>query len=207
MALLRNTAFLELEAHGGTGVFEFSDGFELTREIDKKFIMSERGQYLSLAWDQLADVTPLPGTGAERRTGYHLDGGAGTWSRTAEFVTGAEDESIQWGDGSSDDTLDASGANVNKEDRADVFEYWLATARTDSGNLAKLYYNQWSDGTYGDAGAHNSPMNVVIMDGRITNDTDAPSAVEGSLTMIHAAGFPDVLTGDAVDILTDIRDW
>ena len=217
--MLRNTAYLEVFhplPDGSTRqlTFEFSDGFELDRSLDWDYFLGPRGQFAREAYDQLRGQEPTELSNRQRRTGYHIDSGMGAWMRTASFTTGAEDEAIQWGDGSSDPNdpdditvYDASGASVNKEDRADIFERNVATAITDSSNPGRLHYNQWSDGTYGEAGVFERPMPVAIYEANCSSDTSDPSAVEGNITMAHTATLPESELWDFVGLLDGVFDF
>lgn len=218
--MLRNRAYLAIPGNGSTEyVFEFSDGFDLTRTVSKTFVMAERGQYITLAYD----LSPVPDAvdqvpdeaGSERRRGYHVELGAGVWTREASFKTGVEQENIRWGDGESatgpDNVTisDASGAGVHKEDRADILENVIATTRTDSEAIAYLHYNQWSDGTYGEAGVFGRPMPVAVDAEGVTinTDTQEPSTVEGSINLVHIARFPTKVTDAVNGVLDEVQDF
>lgn len=217
---LRERAVLEVDRGDSTAVFEFADGLEETTTVEKRYLVSERGQYAQEIWDQVSDFDPrdettedvLPET--NRRIGYHLDGGAGSKERTISFTTGNEADSIMWGDqesatGPDNVTVtDASGAGVSQYDRLDVWRYWMAEARTDSQVIGRFYYNQWSDGTYGtDAGAHGKPMPVVVTQATAETRVEAEgvTGIEGTVTLLHASEFPEAVD-DAIDSVTDALD-
>jgi hypothetical protein len=210
--MLRNKAVLVIPTGGSTEyVFEFSDGFELTRQVSKSFVMAGRGQYIDLVFDFVEEIDAPDSS--QRRRGYHLELGGGEWTREASFETGQED--IRWGDGEGGTgpdnvtTTDASGQGVHKEDRADVLEYVVAKTRTDSETFARLHYNQWTDGRFGDAGAHGRPMPVAIdADGlSITTDTQKPTSVEGTVNMVHLARLPAEVTDAANQVLSEVQDF
>lgn len=209
--MLRNQAVLEILGgpSDSTGVFEFSDGAELERSGERSYVVAQRGVYLSQAWDIVADTTGLPEANTTRRAGYHIDGGAGQQNRKLSFATGGEDENITWGDGSGGDgpgnvtKTDASGAGVHREDRADVFEHWVAQSATGSITPGLLHYNQWSDGTYGDVGAFEEPMPVVIDTWSFSNSLDNPSAISGDISLTRTETAPAKDLDGVVDSIDD----
>jgi len=202
---LTQTAYLTIDDGTSTGVFELNIGLEETAEINKTFILSNRGQYVQEIYEQIVDNTSV--ATENRRRGYHIDGGAGEWSHTLVFRTGLED--VTWGDGSADDTRDASGADVDALTRKQVLEDWIARTRTDSFGQAKLYWGEWADGTYADsAGAFGRPMNIVIREASLSSpevDQDV-NTFEGNLTVERTSIFPeevDETLANAKDLVED----
>jgi len=107
---------------------------------------------------------------------------------------------------------DASGENVNALSRKQVLENWVARTRTDSFGQAKLYWGEWSDGTYAaEAGAFGRPMNVAIREASLNSpevDQDV-NTFEGNLTVERTSIFPeevDEALDNAVDLVQDALD-
>jgi len=213
MTLLQ-TAYLTIDDGANVGEFELSINLEETAEINKTFILSNRGQYIQEIYEQIVDDSDI--ATEQRRRGYHIDGGAGEWSHTLTFQTGLEN--VTWGDGSGgtgpDNVTenDASGENVNALSRKQVLENWVARTRTDSFGQAKLYWGEWSDGTYAaEAGAFGRPMNVAIREASLSSpeiDQDVNS-FEGNLTVQRTSIFPEEVAetlDNAVELVEDALD-
>lgn len=216
---LFKSAFLEIQ--GSTNAtFEFSLNLSPTSTLEKSYLMGEQGQYLREIFNQ------APGTGsfdASRRTGYWLDGGAGTWGVSVSFQTGLED--VQWGDGSGGTgpsnvtATDASGAEVKPLSRLQVLQNWLARSKSDSGGDTRLHIGEWTDGTVGgvSAGAFGEPMYVAVQDTNFSmpepND-QGPSSFDGSINFAHvsrwggydAPDWFDDAVGAVVDAASAIPD-
>jgi hypothetical protein len=189
-------------------VFEMQIGKQQTTELNKSYLMGERGQYLREITAKLGieDIIQDTSDVDNRRTGYWIDGGAGTWQETIEFETGLED--VRWGDGVSATgpanvtETDASGEDVKKRSRADIFTYWISRTITDSANPGLLYVGEWTDGRFeGDSGAFGRPMYIAVNDHNISTDVDRPAGLRGTVTVSRIDLFPDVLddgfgTGD-----------
>lgn len=193
---LYETAYLTIDDGTSTGVFELQIDLEETAEINKTFILSNRGQYVQEIYEQIVDDSSI--ATENRRRGYHIDGGAGEWSHTLTFRTGLED--VTWGDGDGGDgpnnvtETDASGEGVKALTRKQVLEDWIARTRTDSFGQCKLYWGEWADGTYASsAGAFGRPMNVVIREASLSSpevDQDV-NTFEGNLTVERTSIFPE----------------
>jgi hypothetical protein len=186
------------------GVFEMEIGKQQTTELNKSYLMGERGQYIREVTQKLDidDIIQDTRSVDGRRTGYWIDGGAGTWQETIEFETGLE--AVRWGDGVSptgpDNVTpsDASGADVKKRSRADIFTYWIGRTITDSANPGLLYAGEWTDGRFeGTAGAFGRPMYVAVNDHNISTDVDRPAGLRGTVTVSRIDLFPDVMDGVA----------
>jgi len=202
----------------GNAVFEMEIGKQQTSELNKSYIMGERGQYIREVVNQVALNEAGPdGNTADRRTGFWIDGGAGSWQETIEFETGLE--ATTWGDGSGGTgpanvtKTDASGEDVKKRSRADVFTYWMAATITDSNNPGLLYAGEWTDGRFeGEEGAFGKPMRVAVNDHNISTDVDRPSGLRGTVTVSHIQEFPDVeqipdyLKNSTADFLESVGD-
>lgn len=197
-------------------VFEMEIGKQQTDELTKSYIMGERGQYIREVVNQVSGQAAGESATVDRRTGFWIDGGAGNWQETVEFETGLED--TRWGDGQSGTgpgnvtELDASGADVKKRSRADIFTNWMARTITDSNNPGLLYAGEWTDGRFeGTAGAFNRPMPVAVTNHNISTDVDRPSGLRGSVTVAHLLPFPDAsevpswIEGGASDFLDGIE--
>lgn len=202
---LKQTAYLTVtDDSDNEAVFEFNRGLRPTGELQKNFIMSNRGQFIQSVYRELIDdedATSPELEGQGRRKGYTIDGGAGVWFQTVEFKTGLEPESIQWGDGSGNPKLDATGSDVHPITRKDIIEDWLGRTRTDSLRPAKFYYGEWTDGRFeGTAGAFNEPMYVSVDEYNIqAPDIDQDvNTIEGTLTISRVA-----LAIDAIEKIGD----
>jgi len=205
---LTETAYLTIDDGTSVAEFELRLDLEETAEINKTFILSNRGQYVQEIYEQIVDDTDLATD--QRRRGYHIDGGAGEWSHTLVFSTGLED--AIWGDGAGGTgpdnvtQTDASGPEVDPLARKQVMEQWIARTRTDSFGQAKLYWGEWSDGTYAtSAGAFGRPMNVVIREASLNSpeiDQDVNS-FEGNLTLERTSIFPEEVD-EALDNATQL---
>lgn len=194
---LRETAFLEIDdGNGNTGTFELNIDLEETTEVEKSYVMANRGQFIQ----QIAD-NEVVDLGVEdisrRRTGFTIDGGAGRVEHTVQFTTGLDD--VTWGDGDGGDgpsnvtKSDASGADVKPLDRKQVLAYWLRRTRTDSFGQARFHWGQWTDGTLGgaDAGVYDQPIPVSINDANLDGPpVDDSSVFSGTLTFRRVSLFP-----------------
>lgn len=201
---LTDYGYLEIEA-STNATFEFNVGFEVTSQGSKSYLVGERGQYLR----ELIGQTPESGSfDATRRTGYWLDGGAGDWQETFAFESGNED--IQWGDGSGGTgqsnvtTEDASGAGVAGISRKNIFDWWLAKSKSDSGGDTVLHFGEWTDGNIAhvsgvSAGAFGEPMPVAVREWSAGTDLDQPGTISGSITVSHAALWGGDNTRDRFD--------
>ncbi|MFW5903515.1 MAG: hypothetical protein ACOCS7_02125 [Halolamina sp.] len=210
---LRDIAYLEIDYEDSsgtvhTGVFELHEDLEQNTEVDIKYLLANRGQYLNEAWSISNDVLPEDVTDEdlERRKGYHVDGGAGIWTRT---ITATGTQGDTWGDGSTgaDDPSDVSkydATGCDPQAMKDVLEWFLSQPRHGSTGNARLYIGEWSDGTYADsAGAFEKPWRCAITNGTVSRDPDDPSAVSVSLELAWTATYPGAV-GDTID---NIGDW
>jgi len=191
-----NTAALELDVDGRTLVFEMRGDLDPSEEVERTFLLSQRGQYLSEAFDQFTNdegeiVAPedaeITGT---RRQGYHVDGGAGSHAWILSFTVSFEPE-LRWGDGTTDPDnadeytrYDAQGAapQVKKQ----LLGHWLAQARTDSGGQATLRWGEYSEGGIFE------PVPVVIVEASLSSPEDDPAEFEGSMTLRRTDTFGSV---------------
>lgn len=209
---LTQTAYLTVtDDNDNEAIFEFNRGFRPTGELQKNFIMSNRGQFIQEVYRELIDDSDASAPeleGASRRKGFTIDGGAGLWTQTFEFETGIENESIQWGDGSANDRLDASGADIHPITRKDIVENWLGRTRTDSLRPAKFYYGEWTDGRFeGEAGAFNEPMFVSVDEYNIQapDINQNVNSIEGTITLSRVALAIDAIEkiGDDIENAVD----
>ena len=213
---------IDLRREDRTGVFEFRE-VEDTREIDREFIMSQRGQYVNEIWDfyfehGALEQLPQP-EGAHRRAGYNIDAGAGSDTVAISFTTGP-DPGYRWGDGSSDpddpadySKFDAQGSHplVKRQ----VFAHYLREARTDSGGQARLHIGEWTDGEYSDGeGVFGEPINIVIPEASMERSENDPATIEGRLEVVRTSVVPDFaqelddVVEDVVDVVESIiPDW
>lgn len=218
--MLTKKAYLVLSDSTSEGVFELQLGLEDATELNKQYLMGNRGQLVQEAYQAIFDGSAPELEGANRRKGYALDAGGGEWSPTISFEAGNESEAIQWGDGSSDPERDASGAGVHPMTRKHILEQWLARTRTDSANPGYLYWGEWTDGRFeGQAGAFGEPMTIGIREATLNSPDPEQdtSTMTGSLTILHIAIFPDkvqdvknsvtTVLDDAAEKLNGIRDF
>lgn len=197
MTGLRNKAYLILQDNAGQAIFEFEAGLEIEHSLEKNFLMGNRGQYIR------EFINLIPGTGdvtdaGDRRAGFWIDGGAGAWTIDVAFETGNED--VTWGDGDGGTgptnvtERDATGAEVSPDARRDVFDYWMARARTDSLNPALLYAGEWSASDHSLSittpdGAMGEGITAVVQSHQIGKTVEEPSSVTGNVTLQHANVF------------------
>lgn len=196
---LRDRAVLVIDGGGSTAQFDLLINFEETTELQKSFIMAERGQYVQEVANHVAGGIGI-GDPDERRAGWWIDGGAGLETFTLTFQAGMEEESVTWGDGaggsgaSSVTPTDASGAEVHPMDKKQVLEYWLRRTKTDSLNPAQLHWGQWTNGDVGaSAGVYNQPIPVAVRDDSLPspNPDESVAYFEGTITLARIAQFPD----------------
>ena len=194
---LANYAYLVVEDSTGEAVFEFHADLAHTSDLEKSFIMAERGQYIREVFNQAPVVGDIGDT-QDRRAGFFIDGGAGSWGETIEFAAD-KGENVRWGDGSGGTgpdnvtAKDATGANVSGITRSNVFELWMARTITDSRNPGRLHFGEWTDGRFpeSDAGAMGQPMPVAVMNHNVSTDTDDPGRLSGSVDVQHISLFAD----------------
>lgn len=199
MTLLTEAWLIIPGVDGPDGEFQLQIGLEETTQVEKDFIMANRGQYLQeIVNNEVVDIGA--DTIKERRSGFYIDGGAGQIELTVQFETGLED--VTWGDGSGGTgqgnvtETDASGAGVKPLSRKQVLEHWIASTRTDSLQLAQFHWGEWTNGTVGtgnSAGAFGQPIPVVVAGSNIDTpqtDQDSTASLNGTLELRRAALFP-----------------
>jgi hypothetical protein len=230
--MLRNTAYLVISSDAigdADGVFELRHDLEIESQLEKSYLVGNFGTAIQEA------VRAVPGKSAEvalgetvpeRRQGYSVDAGGGTWGGSLTFTTGLEDAT--WGDGSGGTgeanvtRTDASGGEVDPLTRLHILQYWLANTVTDSRGQARLHIGEWTDGTYDDVqegdtvtdteGVYGRPIPVSILACEPRSPQDEPSNITATLqyrrTQIVDGALEDVadwignLAGDVEDILT-----
>lgn len=194
-----DTAYLEVEDNQGTATFEFHTGLQTTGQLDKNYLMGERGQYIQEIYDQSDSIGEMDSS-AQRRAGFWLDGGAGNYSETVTFETGLDD--VEWGDGTGgtgkDNVTprDASGPDVKPLTRYHVLSLWLTRTLTDSRNPARFYYGEWTDGNqaeHSEAGAFNQPFPCAVTnwnpDTQDAYDDRSVASMEGTLELSMLVPF------------------
>lgn len=201
---LKNYAYLIVSDNAGDAVFELNVELERTSELEKNYTMGDRGQYIR----EFVNQTPFTGNindEKDRRAGFYIDGGAGSWSHTLTFETGMED--VRWGDGSGGTgpsnitQRDASGADVTGISRANIFDLWMARSTTDSRNPGWLYFGEWTEADQNltistPDGAMGEAMPVAITNHSVETSVDAPGVCIGSVTMQRLTPFSDYNTPD-----------
>lgn len=191
-----DTAYLELEDASGVGVFEFSIGLQTSGDLDKSFLMGERGQYIKEIFNLTDELGEIDGL-IDRRSGFWVDGGAGNYRTTIQFRTGLED--VEWGDGSGGTgpsnvhPRDASGADVKPLSRNQVLGLWLARTLTDSRNPARLYYGEFATGKHhASAGAFGQAMPCAVTNYQPQMpdpDGEPPSSFSGTIEVAMLTPF------------------
>ncbi|QLH80991.1 hypothetical protein [Halosimplex pelagicum] len=211
---LRDKAILEIDLRDEsgnvrTGKFFLQEDLNDSSELSKLFLLSNRGQYISEAFDVASDQIPddiLEGE-TENRRGYHVDGGAGTFGYNLTANVGPEED--PWGDGSAAagavNRYDASG-DVALVAKKQVLEWYVGQAKTDSGNPARLHVGEWTDGSHGtDVGAYEHPLTVAITELNIDNDPDKPSAFNATITVEWTTPWAGAVDW-AQDVVDDIAE-
>jgi len=193
-----DTAYLEVEDNTSEAVFEFNIGLSTSGELDKSYIMGNRAHAISEITN-LSDIVGNITTQQQRRAGYWIDGGAGTYSERLQFKTGLED--VTWGDGSGGTgptnvtPRDASGADVKALTRYQVLALWLSRALTDSRNPARLYFGEWATGKHhASAGAFNQafPCAVTNFQPELPDPgNEGPTSFSGMIELSMLTPFAD----------------
>ncbi|ELY96767.1 hypothetical protein C482_15371 [Natrialba chahannaoensis JCM 10990] len=206
--MLTDRVVLEIDPISGTdemGVFVLSTDLETTDELDRSYVLAERGQYVTEAFDIAPNALTDPVSSSDfgRREGYHIDGGAGTDSITVSATRGAE-ETTQWGDGSADgESTQYDAASGDLDAQVDVLRHWLNETRSDSGGQTRLHIRGHTDGTYSDsAGPFGEPITVAVQGHTISKEDHAEISI--TLTLVRTATVPNV--DDALDDVQDAVD-
>lgn len=217
MTGLRNKAILEIDLEDSdgtthTGVFELREDLTDSGNVNKLFLLSNRGQYIREAFDIGSDYLPdeISSIDSENRRGYFVDGGAGTYSRQLSGKAG--DRDAQWGDGSTDpnnpddiNRYDATGCDPIAQQQ--ILEWYVAQAKTDSLGQARLHIGEWTDGTHGtDAGVFSKPLTVAVQEVETTKDTDDPSSFEVMLDLAWTAVTPEAFVDEVNNWIDDIAE-
>lgn len=195
-----DTAYLELEDNQGVGVFEFNLGLKTSGELDKNYLMGDRGQYITEIFNVSDEIGDIDANTTDRRAGFWVDGGAGNYSERLEFETGLEP--VEWGDGSGGTgqsnvtPRDASGQGVKPLARYQVLSLWLARTLTDSRNPARLYFGEWATGKHHpEAGAFNQAMPCAVTNFQPempdTSGGESPSTMRGVIELSMVTPFAD----------------
>jgi hypothetical protein len=198
---LRNEAYLEVQGDSvtapdgtdasGAGVFHFPN-VESTQEFTKQMLVGNRGQVIS----EIASLVPgSPGEGADG-AGFNLDFGQGLQTFTLSFsLIEANTEPTDWGDGSGSAPLDA--ASDGRQTQLQTLGWWARKTRTGSQNTAKLYWGDFSDGTYAaSAGVFNGPINVRIVSVTLPYQKDEPSRSTPEIELARTSTAPDIISDD-----------
>lgn len=215
MVGLRNRAVLEIDLQDDSGathtcVFELQEDLQEDGEVAKRFVMGNRGQYITEIWDISADAVGAEDltTGGRNMRGYHVDGGAGDFVQ--RLTARAGDKDMRWGDGSSDpdDPADITKYDATGCDRTaqkQVFEWVISQAKTDSISPARLHIGEHTNGDYSaEAGVYGQPLAVAIREASATKDPDDPSAFEVTIECVWTALAPEAALDEAQQIIDDI---
>jgi hypothetical protein len=202
---LTNKAYLEVDRENRTGVFELTS-VEQTRSLDRRMLIGPRGQALQGALDlssQLPFADALGDIGTNGQ-GVTIDGGQGEHVFELEAEITAEGLS-RWGDGSGNAKFDAPASSNSLFNREDVIHFFCRTAQTDSLTPGRLYWSEWTDGTYAaSAGAHNQPADVLVRQLETTIPRD-DSALIVTLVLVRTETFPDWGASEVGDALDDLK--
>jgi hypothetical protein len=199
---LTNTAYLQVERENRTGVFELT-GVEEVRNLDRRMLIGPRGQALQGTLDLASRLPFAEGLGdiSIPGQGFTIDGGPAEAIIEVESEVTAEPLS-KWGDGSGNGKFDAPSGDFFQ--RNDVLQFFCRTAQTDSSTPGKLYWSEWTDGTYAaSAGAHNSPMDVLVRQ----VETEIPrdeQYLQVTLVLERIETFPDWKVSEVKDALDDL---
>jgi len=171
--------------------FCIRNNLTLEGSFTRDFLLGDRGGILNEV------ARRLDSENNDAREGFFLDSGQGAKRQTlsAELVANSNAaDALQMGDGSSDPTdpddttqFDATGSHPVSQ--AQVFDYVVSEARTDSDTPARLHIGEWSDGTQIEAGAFGRPLDVVIKETEWRKAEDDASTVRYTVTVQTAASF------------------
>lgn len=198
-------AILIVERENRTGVFELRNDLEPRGESRRSFLLGGRGGIVNEALSKLAQTTDNGDGEANSRQSFFVDGGGGNKERTftAELVGGVDGETLQMGDGSSDETDSDSttqwdATNSHHIAQWQVLDYWLSETTIGSESPAKLHYGQHSDGTQIEDGVY-SPIDVVPTEWTVEKNRDQASSARVTIVLREAANFDtatDALSND-----------
>lgn len=202
---LTNKAYLVLvntSQFNEDGIFELTS-IEVEEELNREMLLGNRGQAIT----GISNAVPiLPQFGSEG-SGINVDGGAGrdVITVTAE-ITQPEDgigSGPQWGgETSSDLPADAQGRPPLTQ--AQILKNWARTTTTDSFKAGRLHWGEWTDGRFGELGAFDEPIPVVIQSVRLTHPRDDPSASTAAIELLRTSELPD--TADIKDKIGGLFD-
>ena len=222
--MLRNVAYLVISSDAigdADGVFELRHDLEVESQIEKSYLVGNFGTAIQEAARYVPSEIPgsQAGTVPERRPGFSVDAGGGTWGGTLTFTTGFED--VTWGDGSggtgegNETRTDASGEGVHPLTRLQVLQYWVANTLTDSRGQARIHIGEWTDGSYDDyrdgnavsvdAGLYGRPIPVAITAVEPRRPEDEPSNMSASI-QYRRTQIADELAEDLADWLGNVAD-
>lgn len=217
--MLRNVAYLVISSPAlgdGDGVFELHHDLEIESQLEKSYLVGNFGTAIQEAFRSVpgdpADQA-FGETVPERRQGYSVDAGGGTWGGSLTFTTGFE--GATWGDesggtGEANVTkTDASGEGVHPLTRLQVLQYWLANTLSDSSGQVRLHIGQYTNGVYDDhrdgsyvdvpAGVYGYPIPINIMACEPRKPQDEPSNMTATLQYRRT----QVIDG----VVDDVADW
>lgn len=222
--MLRNTAYLVISSPAlgsADGVFEFRHDLEVESQLEKNYLVGNFGTAIQEAARYVPSEIPgsQKGTVPERRQGFSVDAGGGTWGGTLTFSTGLED--VRWGDGSGGTgeanvtETDASGADVHPLTRLQVLQYWLANTLSDSRGRVRIHIGEYTDGSFDDyrdgakvtvgAGVYGYPIPVAIMSCEPRSPEDDPSSITGTV-QFRRTQIADELVEDLADWVSNLGD-
>jgi len=198
---LTNKAYLVLDNQdqfGDEGIFELENP-EVAAELDREMLLGNRGQTIT----GISDVVPILPELGEEGAGINIDGGSGrdVWTVEAEVIEpeGGVGSGPQWG--AENSSLPANAQGRPPLTQAQVLKNWVRTTTTDSLKAGKFYWGEWTDGRFGNVGAFDEPIPVVVQSCRLQHPRDEPSASIVTLELLRTSEVPD-----KVDIQDEIKD-
>jgi len=199
---LTSEAYLEVDRENRTGVFQLT-GVEQSRSLDRRMLIGPRGQALQGTFDLASRLPFASGLGdiGTPGQGVTIDGGQGEHLFELEFEITTEDLD-HWGDTSTENKFDGRTGTLFQ--REDVLHFFCRTAQTDSLQPGRLYWSEWTDGTYAStAGAHNAPADILVRQVETTIARD-DQALTGTIGLLRTESFPDWDPGEISDAFDDL---
>jgi len=202
---LRDRAILVLDRGGQTAQFEFDTASTEREELEKEMLIGPTGGTLQT----VADLAPFLGGGGVDAEELVTDAGLGSAQTTlsVDIIQRESGNEALWGDGSrspSDPITEDDAAGGHPLAKFQVLKYWCRTTRTDSQNPAALHWGEWTDGRFGELGAFDEPIPVVVQSVRLTHPRDDPSASTAAVELLRTSELPD--TADLKDKIGGLFD-
>lgn len=189
---------LEIDADFGsgpvTGVFEFFAAEENSFQVEESI---RTGPIVSGAGNQaLSILQGILNDGESKRKGITLDFGGGQHifeisAQTWPNMQRPDGGDAQWGASSDPSVLDATSATgADPYQQQQVFMNYLRVSQTDSLSPARLKF-----GEYHPDGILDDELEVVIEDPTAVINSDSPTTMDFSLTLVETLNLEQVLDG------------